>query len=432
MALSHWLIFLAFIVLAGTGYWLLPESLTMDIRRTLGLRGPDTLDDGVGSDSNKSVNNDYEPSEHGKDSYIVSIRTLTPDPTTYGISNGIGPLAPFPDNVAEAHWQAHKRSFDTSLGDPPLTASSSRIEDQTSGAEVFVNNTSGSRTDISDTQEESLELESDCEPWDDIETKSPQSEGADNNIRLDIRLKESNPSEPQDLPETEEVEPEPRVSSPRNESRYVPDSGAQESEIAQARQHQATLPESDKPALGVEQMKGQPEPDFDDSGSARVSRQKIEPQPRLQDKQELFVIHVVAGHKKRYSGPTIHQALASLGLYFGFGDLYHRAVERDDNLISTYAVANMVNPGTLHPTDQNKLVTPGLTLFMVAPGTESAPATLHEMMETAHALRLKLGGQVLDHQQSELTAQTARYMLDHAVELDRRVTTSEIRTKIRS
>lgn len=163
------------------------------------------------------------------------------------------------------------------------------------------------------------------------------------------------------------------------------------------------------------------------AAAATVPRDTIEPQPRLTDDQEIFILHVLAGDEQRYDGAAIHSALADQGLRYGLENIYHRVERYGDRLLSLYGAANIVNPGTLDPAEQDQLSTPGLTLFMVAPASEAAPATLREMMETANALTLELGGQVYDDRRAVLQAQTAQYMLDRAAELDRRATLARSR-----
>jgi len=374
--MAYWLIIIVFFALVGCGYWFFPEAFVIS-------RWGQRMSKGVASDPNSEpelgpafhddplASDTEEPQPMDSDSYIVAVRTLTPDPTEYAPENDDGPLAPYPEDLADAHWEAYKRSFERPLTDPdtPLEPLANPVDEASDQAE----DNTGQTEDQND----------------------PQPVGS-----AEAAAQAHSPNDESEATEIERYETQ--TSDPGEESQDVV---SEETEVADDTNNRPDTQFEPSP---------QTEPVLTD-----IPDPSIEPQPRLDDQQALFVIHAYAGHENPYQGSDIHAALVDQGLIFGFGGLYHQVVEHDGHRISAFAVASMVNPGTLDPVERDTLVTPGLALFMVAPGTESAPANLRHMMETAHALTVSLGGTVLDDQHDVLTADTARRMLHRADAIDR-------------
>lgn len=165
------------------------------------------------------------------------------------------------------------------------------------------------------------------------------------------------------------------------------------------------------------------EADARDAAQAPRASERLEMRPQRppEGEHEIFILHVASPDGRFFDGPDIHAVLAAQGLKFGLNDIYHRVTETHGVAESVFAVANMLKPGTLDPVDQDHLATPGLTLFLVVPGPLDGMRAMRDMMETANAIADAVGGEVLDDKRARLKAQTAQYMLDQIVELDRRV-----------
>lgn len=142
--------------------------------------------------------------------------------------------------------------------------------------------------------------------------------------------------------------------------------------------------------------------------------------PERSELSQLFMLYVAAREGQAFDGPAIHEALVEADLKFGLNDLYHRVTEVHGVTESVFCVANMLKPGTLDPVDQDHLSTPGLTLFLLVPAPIEGRSAMHDMMETANRLATQLGGAVLDDNRALLKAQTAQYMLDQIIDIDRR------------
>jgi len=417
MTLLQWLILLAVVVVVGAGYWFLRGRASTDPWRNLDQGGPGVPDAGVEAGDDAATDADFEGRDLGGDSYIVAVRTLTAEPPSHSESGGDDvPEQSVSDEAAEANWQAYKQNYASPRRDDERYEPLRRSTAQVPGAGLH----RSKHSDWTDAPEVPPEPGPVFDPKADRAPTRPTPDDANGGAESD----QSSARVGNLTSETAGPEPESGEPRHRHGSRHVPRSDAQE--VAHESQRKPPYPRPDSASTSA-QVPGQPEsPSAEPSGPDSL-HEHIEPQPRLSDEQEIFVIHVFAGRNQSYAGVDIHPALAEQGLRFGFKNLYHRVVERNSRLISAFGVANMINPGTLDPADQYELITPGLTLFMVAPGTEPGPATLRDMMETANALTIALGGQVLDDRHAVLKAQTAQYMLDRVAELDRRATLAKRR-----
>jgi cell division protein ZipA len=136
--------------------------------------------------------------------------------------------------------------------------------------------------------------------------------------------------------------------------------------------------------------------------------------------EKLITLHVAAPEGEVFTGQAVHTALQLCRLQFGMRDIYHRITEANGVPEAVFSVANMVKPGYLDPGLAQDFTTPGLTLFMVMPGPVEGVVAFRDMLETAHQLAQRLGGDVLDDKRAILTHQTEQYLHDQIAETERR------------
>jgi FtsZ-interacting cell division protein ZipA len=97
---------------------------------------------------------------------------------------------------------------------------------------------------------------------------------------------------------------------------------------------------------------------------------------------------------------TVIEMLARLGFTPGEHQIYHR-VDSDGTLL--YSVADLFEPGILHPLPEDSRLR-GLAFFFAAqPGAE-AVARLDRMLGAVHECAERLGGHIEDHEHHPLTA----------------------------
>jgi cell division protein ZipA len=136
--------------------------------------------------------------------------------------------------------------------------------------------------------------------------------------------------------------------------------------------------------------------------------------------ETIITLHVAAPEGERFTGQAVHTALQLCRLQFGMRDIYHRITEANGVPEAVFSVASMVKPGFLDPGIAQDFTTPGLTLFMVMPGPVEGLVAFRDMLETAHQLAQRLGGDVLDDKRAILTHQTEQYLHDQIAETERR------------
>ena len=211
--------------------------------------------------------------------------------------------------------------------------------------------------------------------------------------------------------------PEPAPGPVPRRERARP-STARSSELETPRGLQSDTPDAEPSDTAAEPGAGAglATPSAHDTPVARHDMAAPKPGPESQ----VFVLHVAAPEGQAYNGQDVIETLESLGLKFGLNDLYHRVTEQHGVTESVFAVASMVQPGTLHPAEAEALTTPGLSMFLLVPGPLEGRAAMHDMMETAHRLTVTLGGTVLDDKRALLKAQTAQFVLDQIAEIDRK------------
>lgn len=126
---------------------------------------------------------------------------------------------------------------------------------------------------------------------------------------------------------------------------------------------------------------------------------------REQDEQgrEWFVVlTVMANEGNRFQGETIHKALHEADMHFGEMDIYHDYAAGTEG-VSLTSIANILEPGSLKPDEQDKLETPGLLMLLRLPTILDGREALDRMLGIAKELADKLDGHVCDQQRHLLS-----------------------------
>lgn len=165
----------------------------------------------------------------------------------------------------------------------------------------------------------------------------------------------------------------------------------------------------------------------DRDGRAAVSPAAEPPPPRrapprmVEDDGQVVVLHVMARDGQRLRGAGLRQVLEACGLEHGPLGIYHRYDPNRPGDPPRFSVANMVQPGRLDPEELERLVTPGLSLFMVPSGEAGTDlAAFDEMVATARRLAEAVGGEVRDARRNPLTRQEIGHLREQIGEWARR------------
>ncbi|HHS96795.1 MAG TPA: cell division protein ZipA [Chloroflexi bacterium] len=135
----------------------------------------------------------------------------------------------------------------------------------------------------------------------------------------------------------------------------------------------------------------------------------------------VLALHVTAPEEMVFVGADLFSALEEIGLRFGEGGIFHfyQELEEGEQGPPLFSVANILEPGTFEPEKPGEqFTTPGVVLFMCAPGPQPARTTLETMLLKSHQLAQLLGGEIRDQNRDPLTESGIQSMLDRATAFD--------------
>lgn len=122
-----------------------------------------------------------------------------------------------------------------------------------------------------------------------------------------------------------------------------------------------------------------------------------------QNVQNVYVINVAARDGSYIYGRDLKHALRILGFHFGDMDIYHRYIEMNGEGDVLFSLINMIQPGTFEPSKMDRLMTPGVSLFMQLPQAGAGLAYFDLMLKAADKLANEVDGILLDAQRRPLS-----------------------------
>ena len=117
------------------------------------------------------------------------------------------------------------------------------------------------------------------------------------------------------------------------------------------------------------------------------------------------------------------QALRAAGLQHGPYDIFHYREDRDAPQ-SGFSVANLVEPGSFDLSSPAGATLPGMTFFLVLPGSRDPVERFDRMVGTARELCQELDADLLDESGNSWTIQGERYIREELIEYRRRRTSN--------
>jgi FtsZ-interacting cell division protein ZipA len=119
----------------------------------------------------------------------------------------------------------------------------------------------------------------------------------------------------------------------------------------------------------------------------------------------IAAVNVGARDDDGLRGRLIERAVARLGLEFAPSRVFQMKSVAAEGGRELFTLANMVEPGTFDPAAWDRLVTPGVTLFMNVPLVPHPAAVFDKMTDAARAIAEEAGGQLLDQDRKPLDDQ---------------------------
>ncbi len=142
------------------------------------------------------------------------------------------------------------------------------------------------------------------------------------------------------------------------------------------------------------------------------------PPPAAQQQELVMALHIMAPQGEEFVGATLFSTLEESGLRFGDAGIFHR-YRAEDGSDPLFSVANILEPGTFEGkgTEQS-FTTPGVAMFMRAPGPAPAREMLEQMLLTARRVARELGGELRDGRRQPLSEAAIQEMLEQASAFD--------------
>ncbi|OOZ38964.1 hypothetical protein BOW53_13480 [Solemya pervernicosa gill symbiont] len=138
-----------------------------------------------------------------------------------------------------------------------------------------------------------------------------------------------------------------------------------------------------------------------------IDTEQRTPEEEEVDADKVVAIYIAAPRGTPFTGTALRPAFEAVGLEYGAMQIFHHRVEGG----GVFSLASLVEPGYFEPEKMgDDYATPGLSIFMPLPGRGDAIKTLDTMLESAHTLADRLGGDLLDETKSVLSRQTASHM----------------------
>ncbi len=111
----------------------------------------------------------------------------------------------------------------------------------------------------------------------------------------------------------------------------------------------------------------------------------------------IIVLYIIAQAESGFLGKDIVRVLEQLGLKYGEMNIFHHyGIGEMKSKDSIFSIANMVEPGTLHPDKIAETTTPGLALFMRLPGPFGGRIGFDLMLTNAEKIADQLNGYIED------------------------------------
>jgi len=108
-------------------------------------------------------------------------------------------------------------------------------------------------------------------------------------------------------------------------------------------------------------------------------------------------------------------ALRAAGLRHGPYGIFHKFAENSTK-DALFSVANLTEPGSFDLAHAARTKIPGMSIFMILPGTGNPVERFDAMVATARELARELGGELRDDKGSSWSIQRERYVREEVIE----------------
>ena len=177
-----------------------------------------------------------------------------------------------------------------------------------------------------------------------------------------------------------------------------------------------THPGSDAGKQSGEPQSGEPRPDEPQSDVPQTAPRTDAAVP---DTERVVSLRLIPGEGGRLDGERTVRALREAGLQHGPYGIFHYCEDRNVPE-SGFSVANLVEPGSFDLSRIPGTTLPGITFFMVLPGSRNPVERFDKMIGMARDLCQSLDARLLDELGNSWSIQGERYLREELIEYRRR------------
>ena len=155
-----------------------------------------------------------------------------------------------------------------------------------------------------------------------------------------------------------------------------------------------------------------------DSSGRETESQDPSPEParpRRRSPEKVVTLRIVCRHEDDMSAEDAVLAMKRIGLVHGRYGIFHWLAD-DGAEEPLFSVASLTEPGSFDLENLQGVNTPGLSLFMVLPGSGDPVARFDLMIQLARDLAEDLDGILLDERGSSWSIQRERYIREEIIQ----------------
>ena len=134
--------------------------------------------------------------------------------------------------------------------------------------------------------------------------------------------------------------------------------------------------------------------------------------------ERVVSLRLVPGEGEHLDAERTVRALREVGLQHGPFDIFHYCEDRSVPE-SGFSVANLVEPGSFDLSNLAGTTLPGMTFFLVLPGSRDPVERFDKMVEIARELCQSLDAELLDELGNSWSIQSERYLREELIEYRR-------------
>ncbi len=158
---------------------------------------------------------------------------------------------------------------------------------------------------------------------------------------------------------------------------------------------------------------------------APVTPLKVEKSQKNNDPELVISINLMADLNQDFQGVKLVEILASFGYCADKRGIYERFKDSESMQEYWFSLANAFNPGFFDLENMDDFSTPGITFFMVLPGSHNPLEAFQAMLDDSRAISKLLGGELQDSTHSQLSRQSIQYYREQIQTYQRKISSLE-------